>query len=46
MLARDDIAIRSPGNGLPPYELDNVLGKELTKPLEEDENISFDALKS
>ena len=44
-LTRDDVAIRSPGDGLPPYELDKVLGKELTRGLEADDNIDFDLLK-
>ncbi len=34
-----DIAIKSPGDGLPPYELENVLGKTLKHPLAEDEDI-------
>jgi N-acetylneuraminate synthase/sialic acid synthase len=45
ILARDDIAIRSPGDGLPPYELDKVLGKTLAQGLEVDDNISFDLLQ-
>jgi sialic acid synthase len=44
VLAREDIAIKSPSDGLPPYELDNVLGKELRQGLREDENISLEAL--
>ena len=44
ILKRDDIAMKSPGDGLPPYELDNILGKSLTKVIQEDENISFDIL--
>jgi len=41
VLTRDDIAIKSPNDGLPPYELDKVLGKKLLRPLGEDENIAF-----
>lgn len=44
ILALDDIAIRSPGDGLPPYELDKILGKKLTRGLKTDDNISFDLL--
>ena len=44
-LTRDDVAIRSPGDGLPPYELDKVLGKTLIRGLEADDNISFELLK-
>jgi N-acetylneuraminate synthase/sialic acid synthase len=46
VLKREDIAIKSPGDGLPPYELYNLLGKVLTRQLKEDENISFDCLEN
>lgn len=45
VLTRDDIAIKSPNDGLPPYELDNILGKVTLRSLQEDENVTFDALK-
>jgi sialic acid synthase len=45
VLTGADVAIKSPGDGLPPYELDRVLGKTLIRNLQEDENIAFDALK-
>jgi N-acetylneuraminate synthase/sialic acid synthase len=45
VLQPGDVAIRSPGDGLPPYEWDNVMGKELTKDLEADNDITFDVLK-
>jgi len=35
------VAIKSPGDGLPPYELDNLLGKVICRDLKEDENITF-----
>lgn len=41
ILTPEDIAIKSPSDGLPPYEMENVLGKVLRRPLSEDENISF-----
>ncbi len=41
VLGRDDIAIKSPNDGLPPYELDNVIGKRTLRVLREDENLSF-----
>jgi N-acetylneuraminate synthase/sialic acid synthase len=44
-LTESDIALKSPGDGLPPYELENVIGKALTKNLLEDENLSFEVLK-
>lgn len=40
-----DIAIKSPGDGLPPYEIDNIIGKTLISNVAEDENISLDLLK-
>lgn len=44
-LAESDIAIKSPGDALPPYELDNVIGKVTLRPLAEDDNITFESLK-
>jgi len=44
ILTHEDIAIKSPGDGLAPYHLDAVLGKRLKVFLQKDENISFDLL--
>ena len=39
-----DITIKSPNDGLPPYEWDNVIGLSLRRDLKKDENISFEDL--
>jgi len=39
-----DITIKSPNDGLPPYELENIIGKILTRAIQTDENISFQDL--
>jgi N-acetylneuraminate synthase/sialic acid synthase len=44
-LTRDDVAIKSPNDGLPPYELNTVIGKVTRRPLREDDNISLEDLK-
>ena len=44
VLRREDIAIKSPSDGLPPYELDRVIGKVTRRPLKEDENIALEDL--
>ncbi len=44
-LTMSDIAVKSPSDGIPPYELDNVIGRTLTKDLLEDENFVFENLK-
>lgn len=44
MLTEADIAIKSPGDGLHPYELDKILGRALKRPLAEDEDILFEDL--
>ena len=44
ILAREDVAIKSPNDGLPPHELENVIGKMTLRALKEDENISFEDL--
>lgn len=45
VLTHKDIAIKSPNDGLPPYELDRVIGKVTLRALQEDENISFEDLR-
>jgi len=45
VLTREDIAIKSPNDGLPPYELDKVIGRTVLRFLAEDENILLDNLK-
>lgn len=44
VLIEADIAVKSPGDGLAPYELYSIIGKTLKRPLAEDENIMFEDL--
>lgn len=41
VLMFDDIAMKVPNDGLPPYEMDRVVGKQLKRTLKEDEALSF-----
>jgi N-acetylneuraminate synthase/sialic acid synthase len=43
-VTREDLAIKSPSDGLPPYELDRVIGKVLRKPVQEDDSVRFEDL--
>jgi N-acetylneuraminate synthase/sialic acid synthase len=45
VLEADDIAMKSPGDGLAPFELENVLGRRLTRPLVADEGLRLDVLE-
>ena len=45
VLAPEDIAMKSPGDGLPPYEIDRVVGCRLTRPMVEDEGLRFEVLE-
>jgi sialic acid synthase len=46
VLAPEDVAIKSPADGgLPPYELDALVGRRLARPLAADENLAFEALE-
>ncbi len=40
----EDIAIKSPGDGLPPYEIDKVIGRVTRQPLKADDDILFEVL--
>lgn len=41
VLTDDDLTMKSPGGGLPPYELENLIGMILTRPIKEDEAFDF-----
>lgn len=43
-IRREDIAIKSPGDGIPPYELDKVIGRMTLRALNADEDITFEVL--
>jgi N-acetylneuraminate synthase/sialic acid synthase len=43
-IRREDIAIKSPGDGLQPYEIDKIIGRVTRVPLKKDENIAFEVL--
>ena len=44
VLTAADVAIKSPNDGLPPYELPSVLGRALRRQLAEDDTILFEDL--
>lgn len=45
VLAEDDLALRSPGDGLPPYELEQLVGRTLRQPLGADSTVTFEHLE-
>ena len=44
MILREDIAIKSPGDGLQPFELDKVIGRVVQTAMKEDDDITFEVL--
>jgi N-acetylneuraminate synthase/sialic acid synthase len=44
LLTAADVAVKSPGGGLPPYELDRLLGRRLSQALRADDMIRFEHL--
>ena len=44
-LTEDDIAIKSPGGGLPPYKIDSLIGKTLKASVKEDDNLLFENIQ-
>jgi len=44
VLGPDDIVMKSPGGGIPPYELGNVIGRATLRALHEDDFLSFEVL--
>jgi N-acetylneuraminate synthase/sialic acid synthase len=45
VLAEGDVTIKSPGDGLPPYDLHRVLGRKLRQTLAPDENVRLEDLE-
>ncbi|MEE4266158.1 MAG: N-acetylneuraminate synthase family protein [Desulfobacteraceae bacterium] len=43
-IRRKDIALKSPGDGLPPYEIDKVIGRVTRQELKEDDDITYAVL--
>ena len=46
VLRREDIVMKSPAGGIPPYELDSVIGRVTLKPLHEDDFLTFEMLSA
>jgi sialic acid synthase len=44
VLGPNDIVMKSPGGGIPPYELNSVLGRVTLRPLMEDDFLTFEVL--
>ena len=44
-LRAEDIAMKSPGDGLPPYEFDRLVGRTLRHPVSEDQALTFELLE-
>jgi sialic acid synthase len=44
VLAPSDVVMKSPAGGIPPYELEAVLGRPTLVPLREDDMLAYDAL--
>jgi N-acetylneuraminate synthase/sialic acid synthase len=44
VLGPKDVVMKSPGGGIPPYDLDKVIGRTTLKALHEDDFLSFDVL--
>jgi sialic acid synthase len=44
-LRLEDVAMKSPGDGLPPYELDRVVGRTLRHPVAADTALTFELLE-
>jgi sialic acid synthase len=44
-LSEDDVAAKSPGDGLPPYELDRIVGRTLRHPVRADSPLTFELLE-
>jgi N-acetylneuraminate synthase/sialic acid synthase len=46
VLGAEDIVMKSPGGGIPPYELEQVIGRVTLKPLYQDDFLSLEVLSN
>jgi N-acetylneuraminate synthase/sialic acid synthase len=46
VLGEEDVAAKSPGDGLPPYELERLVGRTLRHPVIADEPLTFEILQA
>ena len=46
IVTRDDVAIKSPGGGMPPYELERLLGCRLKSSLRADDGFTFEMVEA
>jgi N-acetylneuraminate synthase/sialic acid synthase len=46
VLRAEDIVMKSPAGGIPPFELDKVLGRAIATPLHQDDFLTFEVLSS
>ncbi len=44
VIGPNDVVMKSPGGGIPPYDLHKVIGRVTLKPLHEDDFLTFDVL--
>lgn len=44
VIRREDLALKSPGDGLPPYEVDKVIGRSTVRALKEDDDVTLEVL--
>jgi sialic acid synthase len=44
VLTEHDVAVKSPGDGLPPSELERIVGRRLRQPIDTDDSITFEIL--
>jgi sialic acid synthase len=45
VLKAEDIAIKSPGDGVPAYELPKFIGRKLSEPMFEDQAFTLDLIR-
>src|SRR5439155_19160184 len=45
VLRAEDVAFKSPGDGLPPYEIERLIGRALSHPVAADTAITFEHLE-
>jgi len=45
VLAADDLTFKRPGTGIPPYDIDRVIGRTIRRPVEGDMPLEWEDLE-
>jgi sialic acid synthase len=46
VISHEDLCTKSPGDGLPPYEIDRIVGRALRQPVDAETALTFEMIEA